>query len=407
MNSRKLPWTEKFRPSSQKEVAGNSDSIHSFVNWIQSWDRGFPKNRAALLVGPPGVGKTAIVGAVANDFDLELVEFNASDKRNRDNIEIHVSRAAMQHTLDGRGRIILLDEVDGLSGTSDRGGVGAILKIIEYSAHPIVMTANDPDSPRLKDLMKRCKVLHFEPVDDESAMQVLQTISKHTSSKITDELLGSIVTRSGGDLRAAISDLEAVIEGRLEEDEIGLGTRDVKRTIVQTLRRLFMVTDPNTARMVVSEGNVDHDSLLLWLEENLYLHLTTPSELESGLDALSNADMYLGRIMRQQNWKLLSYAYDFMSSGIASSRIKTPYRRVEYTQPLWPLLIWKGRKKRESKEELISKLAPIAGISTTRAYEKCIRTMDSIIAISPRKLQDFSEWLSVSKKAFGRKSSRG
>ena len=109
MKTRKLPWTEEFRPNSQKEVVGNSDSIQAFVAWIQSWKQGFPKYRAVLLVGPPGVGKTAIVGAIANDFDLELVEFNASDKRNKDNIEIHVSRAATQHTLDGRGRIILND----------------------------------------------------------------------------------------------------------------------------------------------------------------------------------------------------------------------------------------------------------------------------------------------------------
>ncbi|MHA2423340.1 MAG: replication factor C large subunit [Candidatus Thorarchaeota archaeon] len=407
MTKRKLPWTEKYRPSSQKEVVGNINSISSFVSWMQSWSNGIPKIRAALLVGPPGIGKTAVVGAVANDLDFELVEFNASDKRNKDNIEIHVSRAAMQHTLDGRARIILLDEVDGLSGTSDRGGVSAILKIIDYSAHPIVMTANDPNSPRLKDLMKRCKVFHFEPIDDESIMHVLLRISKDVSSQVSNDILSSIVSRSGGDLRAAISDFEAISEGRLDEEDISLGTRDVRRTIEQTLRRLFMVTDSVTARTVVSEGNVDHDSLLLWLEENLHRHLTTPLELELGLEALSNADVYLGRIMRQQNWKLLSYVYDFLSSGIASSRIKTPYRRIEYTEPLWPLLIWKGRKKRENKDALISRLAPIAGVSMEKTYEKCYRTMDSIIEISPKQIGSFADWLKVNKKAFGRRSSRG
>ncbi|MCK5151215.1 MAG: hypothetical protein KAQ65_05220, partial [Candidatus Thorarchaeota archaeon] len=138
-----------------------------------------------------------------------------------------------------------------------------------------------------------------------------------------------------------------------------------------------------------------------------HLHLTTPLELELGLNALSNADLYLGRIMRQQNWKLLSYVFDFLSSGIASSRRKTPYRRVEYTEPLWPLLIWKGKKKREGKEDLISRLAPIAGVSMERVYEKCIRTIDSIIEISPKQMGKFAEWLSVNKKMFGRKGSRG
>jgi len=264
-------WTEKYRPKDFSEIKGQKEIVKRIKAFVEL--QNIPH---LLFAGPAGVGKTAIVGAIANDFDLELVEFNASDKRNKDNIEIHVSRAATQHTLDGRGRIILLDEVDGLSGTSDRGGVGAILKIIEYSAHPIVMTANDPNSPRLKDLMKRCNVFHFQPVDAESMTKVLLTISKQTSSKLTDDLLDSIVTRSAGDLRAAISDLEAVIAGRLDDIEVDLGTRDITRTIVQTLRRLFMVTDSSTARMVVSEGNIDHDSLLLWLEENLNLHLNPP-----------------------------------------------------------------------------------------------------------------------------------
>ncbi len=411
MNSRKLPWTERYRPNTRKEVVGNTESIHSFVKWMKSWSDGIPKIRAALLVGPPGIGKTAIVGAVANDLNFEVVEFNASDKRNKDAIETHVSRAALQHTLDGRSRVILLDEVDGLSGTSDRGGVSAILKIIEYTAHPIVMTANDPESPRLKDLMdrrqNRCEIFHFAPIDDASMMQVLLKISENSASQVSEKMLSSIVARASGDLRAAISDLEAVVEGKIDSDEIELGTRNVKRTILETLRRLFMVTDTTTAKMIVSEGNIDHDSMLLWLEENLHLHLTTPQELELGLDALSNADVYLGRIMRQQNWKLLSYVYDFLSAGIASSRKKTPYRRVEYAQPLWPLLVFKGKRKKESREELISKLAPIAGISMERTYEKCIRTVDSIINASPKYLNEFANWLSINKKAFGQKESRG
>ena len=151
-----LPWPEKHRPSSIDQIEGNSDQIRTIKTWILSWKNKLPDKRAVLLVGPPGTGKTASIGALANDLDMEIVEFNSSDKRNKGSIETLVWRAASQQTLDGRPRIILLDEVDGLSGTSDRGGVGAIIKVIKSSVHPIMMTANDPDSPRLKDLYKIC-----------------------------------------------------------------------------------------------------------------------------------------------------------------------------------------------------------------------------------------------------------
>ncbi|MFW9925176.1 MAG: replication factor C large subunit [Candidatus Thorarchaeota archaeon] len=406
MSVRKIPWTERYRPRSLNQLVGNEAVVKDFLKWIKSWEQGIPKKRGILLVGPSGTGKTAIVGAVANDLGFEVVEFNASDKRNKESIETQVARSALQQTLDGRPRIILLDEVDGLSGTSDRGGVGAILKIIENSAHPIVMTANDPQSSKLKDISRKCHVLSFEPLDDDSMLRVLQMISEDSQNKVSLNLLESIIKNAGGDLRAAISDFEALTEGRIDDAEISLGTRDVRRSIVQTLRRMFMLTDETAARVIVSETDVDHDSLLLWLEENIHLHLSTPSELEEGFEALSMADLYLGRIMRQQNWKLLSYVYDFLSVGVVSSRRKTPYRRVEYTEPIWPLLIWKGNMKREKKAELISKMALAAGISMDNAYEKCVRVVESIIEISPRQLMDFERWLSVNRSAFGHRDNR-
>ncbi len=406
MTKRNLPWPEKYRPSSIRELVGNEDIVQGFVNWMKSWSVGTPRKRAVLLVGPPGTGKTAVVGAIANDLGFELVEFNASDKRNKGSIEIQVSRSAMQHTLDGRPRVILLDEVDGLSGTSDRGGINAILRIIDVSAHPIVMTANDYESPKLKDIMKRCQVFQFDVIDNDSAIKVLRRIVEDNPRQVSNEALENIVTRSRGDLRAAISDLEAIIEGQLKEDDEGLGRRDVRRNVTQTLRRLFMLADPDAARMIVSESDVDHDTLLSWLEENIHLHLSSPSELEVGLDALSKADLYLGRIMRQQNWKLLSYVYDFLSSNMVSSRSKTPYRKVEYTQPVWSLLIWKGRKRKEKKGEVISVAAEVMGVSRERAYEKCIRTIDVIVDIAPNQRKDFAVWLGVSKGALGQKDSR-
>ncbi|MFW9931159.1 MAG: replication factor C large subunit [Candidatus Thorarchaeota archaeon] len=398
MKEGRLPWTERYRPSTRSELVGNPESIDSFLDWIISWKKGIPKKRAALLVGPPGTGKTSSVGAIARDLDYEIVEFNASDKRNKDSIETFVSRSALQQTLTGNPRIILLDEVDGLSGTSDRGGVSAILKIIDQSVHPIVMTANDPDHPRLKDLVKSCLLVQFSALDKETIIQVLSKLARENSITISEETIQIIASKSAGDLRAAISDFESIVEGNISSEE--LGTRDVRTSIEQTLRRLFMTTEPSVAKMIINQADIDHDSLVLWLEENLHLHLGTPTELNRGLDSLSVADLYLGRIMRQQNWKLLAYVYDFLSSFIASSRTKSPFRRVEYSEPLWPLLIWKGRRKRDKSDELSSHLAKVAGISKERVFDEYVRTLERLVEEDPKQKERIVQWLEIKKTSF-------
>lgn len=406
MSDESLPWPEKHRPRKLDGLVGNRETLRTLTSWVESWISKIPSKRAALLIGPPGTGKTASVGALANDLDMELVEFNSSDKRNRDSIETLVWRAASQQTLDGRPRLILLDEVDGLSGTSDRGGVGAILKVIKDAVHPIVMTANDPNSPRLKDLMKVCQVFNFGLIDGDDIEQVLKRILLANNVDFSSEALDEIIESSGGDLRAAISDLESQVRSGLSSSVIEPAFRDSKRGTEETLRHLFASADSKIARRTLSESELNHDSLVLWLEENLHLHLITPEELDEGFEQLSLADVTLGRIMRDQNWKLLAYVYDYLSIGVAMSRSETPFRRVKYSQPTWPLLVWQGNRKRDKQSEILASLSTVTGVSKRRVQQTHLHAIREIVKINPKILNDFATWLNVEKSSLVQKSSR-
>lgn len=401
-----LPWAEKHRPKKLDGLVGNRETIGTLKSWVESWISRIPSKRAALLVGPPGTGKTASVGALANDLDMELVEFNSSDKRNKDSIETLVWRSASQQTLDGRFRLILLDEVDGLSGTSDRGGVGAILKVIKDAVHPIVMTANDPDSPRLKDLMKVCQVFKFGIIGNEDVEKILKHILAENNVEVSEEVLDEIVEGSGGDLRAAISDLESHARGGSASLVIEPSIRDSKKGTEETLRHLFASADSKVARKALSESELNHDALVLWLEENLHLHLVTPKELNDGFEQLSLADVTLGRIMRDQNWKLLAYVYDFLSIGVAMSRSETPFRQVKYSKPTWPLLVWQGNKKRDKQSEVLGSLSALTRVSKRRVRQTHLDTIRKIVSINPKSLNDFATWLNVEKSSLVQRSSR-
>ena len=156
------PWTVKYKPRSLKEVVGNREAIQKFVEWVKSWDEGIPKKRAAFLYGPPGVGKTVTVEALANDFKMELVEKNASDYRTEEAVKRFAGLASQYGSLFGTKRIILFDELDGLTGTADKGGVKAITDIIKTAHCPIVLIANNAFDPRFANLRNYCLLIEFK-----------------------------------------------------------------------------------------------------------------------------------------------------------------------------------------------------------------------------------------------------
>jgi len=157
-----IPWVEKYRPRSLKDVINQEEAKAKLEELINKWLKGERLSKGILLAGPPGVGKTTIIHALANDYGLEVLELNASDVRTGDRISKIVGRSIKEASIFGfRGKLILFDEMDGLDLKEDRGSVGEIIKIINESRFPIVMTANDPWDPKLRDLRERSEVINL------------------------------------------------------------------------------------------------------------------------------------------------------------------------------------------------------------------------------------------------------
>ena len=165
-------WTIRYAPKSAKEVQGQDKALSSLKVFLSNYKR--QKKRAALLYGAPGSGKTCSVYAIAAELDLEVLEINASDFRNKSKIDEKLEPATKQMSLFAKGKVILVDEVDGLSGTKDRGGLQEVLKIIEDSAWPIVMTITDPYDQKFSKLRKKSEMIEFHTLNYLSVNNVLK-----------------------------------------------------------------------------------------------------------------------------------------------------------------------------------------------------------------------------------------
>ncbi|MGC9071413.1 MAG: replication factor C large subunit [Acidilobus sp.] len=367
--ARALPWIIKYRPKHVDEVVDQEEAKSQFLTWIESWVRGkVPERRAVLLYGPPGVGKTSLVEAVVRDYNLELLELNASDYRRADDIRKTVGVAAYRRPLIGRLTLILLDEVDGMSAKGDAGGLEELLRIIPSTQNPIVLTANDPWSDALRPLRDQVMMIQFKELPLNGLIGLMQNICSREDIECDREALRYIAEKNMGDVRACINDLEAVAEG------YGKVTIELARTLVRgrdksidlwrTLNGVFYAKEGWQAKRAITNSEEDYETLMAWLNDNIPNKYGDPVDMYRAWDALSRASLFLAR-SKAGNWELLSYVFDLMGPGVAIARKGGELLKNRYTYPARITMMAKLRDVRQVRDNVADKVAPRLGVSTS------------------------------------------
>jgi replication factor C large subunit len=392
-------WTQKHKPQTLNEIVGNKDAKKQFITWLKSWSKGIPKKRAAFLHGSPGVGKTVTVETLAKELKMELVEKNASDYRTADAIKRFAGLASQYATLFGGNRLILLDEVDGIAGREDRGGVRELTNVLKTTRSPVVLTANDAYNPRFSTIRKYCLVIPFKKPTVREVVSHLKRICAKEGIVADEEALKFIAERSGRDVRSAVNDLQALAQGKKRlviEDVVWLAGRDRKEVIFDVLRKILYSRDSWEAKKAVSNADVDPDMLFNWIYENTPYHLTDPHDLVKAMDYLALADIYRKRIRTTQYWSLLRYVVDFMSSGVAVSRQRTkssgwiPFRFPEKIR-----LLSRTKGERALQKSIGMKIRRKCHISAVRSIKEAMPYLKIIFENNPEMAAGLSKWLDL------------
>ncbi len=330
-------WTEKYAPELYGDFIGNSTAVEQIKKWAENWLDG-KKGKPLLLYGATGVGKTAIVNVLVNEYDFELLELNASDDRDAKKIERIAGLASVSRTFSGKMRLVLFDEIDGLYRV-DRGGAGAVVKILKENPCPIVLTANDVWSQKISSIRNYCEKIHFKKVHYATVAKLLQKIAAREGIKLDYELAKKIALNAG-DVRSAINDLQLLtaVPGFSEADLSLIGSRDREASVYDSVQTIFKSMDFDEARKSIIDVNEQPDFILKWIEENIPNEYKKEEDLFNAFERISRADVFLGRVYKRMDYGLWRYVSVLMSAGVALAK-KEKY--LSWTKYAYPSLIKK------------------------------------------------------------------
>lgn len=349
--------SEKYRAKNYHDFAGQDDAIREIKEFL----RNFPKKKALVLYGPAGTGKTSLALAAAHESNFEILELNSSDLRNRAKLEATVAPASIQKALFKQSKVILMDEVDGVTGT-DIGGIPELVRIINMTKFPIIMTCNDVWQSKLSPIRAQSKLVAMKALPIGTVISILMKISEKETLNKSPQHIKQIAIKSQGDLRAAINDLESYSHTDIEVDMTE--KRDVEENIFNILRRIFK--ERGDFLDLFDKTELSLDEILLWLEENIPKEYYN-EELAKAYYALGKADVFRGRIYRQQFYRFLIYQNIFQSAGVSYSKKREKEGFTKYERPKRVLKIWLNNQKIEKKKTIAKKYARFVHCSTKRA----------------------------------------
>jgi len=350
-------WTQLYSPRKLDDVLGQKEAIEKINIWFNKWK---PGDKPLLLHGPPGSGKTCTVQALSNEKKFDLIEMNASDVRSAVQIKEVLGSSTMQQSLFKRGKIFLLDEIEGLSGKADFGGVKELIEIIKNSQHRIILTSNNPYDQKLRALRNYVEMVEFRKITVWDIEKDLKMIAGKENISIDKNVFTIISKISKGDLRSAITDFERVSYGKKEigiKDVESLDFREREENIFEVIRSIFKTKNALAAKLSINNSDKDPDEIFWWIENNIVNEYEDPAEIACAFDLLSKADIFKKRISSQQNWSLKAYMIDLMTAGVALSKKDTYRKFTRYQYPANFIAMATNRERKIFRTEAFEKIS--------------------------------------------------
>lgn len=267
IQSRNLPWVEKYRPQSFDDLISHKDILSTIQRFISE-----DKLPHLLFYGPPGTGKTSTILACARqlykekEFNSMVLELNASDDRGIDVVRGPILSFASTRTIFKKGfKLVILDEADAMTQDAQNALRRVIEKFTENTRFCLICNYLSKIIPALQ---SRCTRFRFGPLSQDQMIPRLEHVIRQESIDVTSDGMKAIVTLSSGDMRRSLNILQStsMAYGKVTEDTVYTCTghplrSDIANILDWCLNKDFTAAYKQILQLKTLKGLALHDIL--------------------------------------------------------------------------------------------------------------------------------------------------
>ncbi|KFQ77796.1 Replication factor C subunit 1, partial [Phaethon lepturus] len=423
----RLLWVDKYKPVSLKAIIGQQGEqscANKLLRWLRNWHKNTSEDgqaktnktggkddgsafKAALLSGPPGVGKTTTASLVCKELGYSYVELNASDTRSKNSLKEIVAESlnntsikdfcsGTSSSVSGK-HVLIMDEVDGMAGNEDRGGIQELIGLIRHTKIPIICMCNDRNHPKIRSLVHYCFDLRFQRPRLEQIKGAMMSIAFKEGLKIPPPAMQEIILAANQDIRQVLHNLNmwCAKDKSLTYDEAktdaSRAKKDIKLGPFDVVRKVFATGEEASRMSLIDKSDLffhDYSLAPLFVQEN-YVHVKPAAAggnlkkhlvlLSRAADSICDGDIVDKQIRSKQNWNLLP------TQAIYASVLPGELMRGYMSQfPVFPS--WLGKFSSTGKHDrIIQELSMHMSLRTVINMEYLSYLRDALV----RPLQDF------------------
>lgn len=270
-------WAEKYRPQYIDDIIVPENVKKQMKTWVNSGQ--IPN--IGLFGSVPGTGKTSFVTVLLNELNADYLWINASADGGIDKMRTEIPKFAQSVSINGRPKIVVLDEADNLTAVTN-GAQFAIRGIIEkYAANCRFLLTGNYKERIIEPILNR--LINFD-LDElaqvykqENAKEILKRLKfilDNENVKYDSKTLGPIITSSYPSIREMTVTLQKLAVEN-DDGELELLTNDKVFESSQLMKKFcesLGQKDFFEARKIITEL-ADHDAVYsyLWKHIDLYV----------------------------------------------------------------------------------------------------------------------------------------